>query len=333
MQREIVDRISRGIIGYGIIGAGYAMAASGLAKGNPDRDKDVSYYERYLGKSANAIKTGDRYTTFGNLQPIAMPFGMGAEAQESSKLMSADVAITIIDSIATALDYYSDQPMLQSIQKFLGSRYDGKTVPQRVIDASLELPKQFVPTIFKQVRQIADPYQRETYSENYIDRTLLNPIKDKLPLGISATLPIKSDTEGNDLKNYQGDNNWFNIFANPLQSTSFKPNATQQEILRLYDEAGSKIQIPTAVEKYIDKTKDHPRVTLTAKEFTQYQKMTGQYTMQEFSKMINSDRYRNIKATDKQTIDERRAKLLADIISEAKAKAKLYILKGRGYSK
>jgi hypothetical protein len=227
-----------------------------------------------------------------------------------------------------------EEPIFQSFQDIFGNQYGNKGIGEKLVGGVVKTPQMLVPfsSGLNQLRKITDPYQRELHSENYLMKNLVNPVVNKLP-GLSKTLPVKPTLEGKDSKLYQGRNNFFNIFVNPTQKTEFKPNAIQQEIIRLYDEGGSTIQVPTIVDRYINATKEHPRIDLTGKEYAQYQRRTGELTQERFADIMKRGEYKNARPTKTETADEVRAKMLQGAITKAKAEAKLEILKARGYQK
>jgi hypothetical protein len=200
---------------------------------------------------------------------------------------------------------------------------------------------QFTPTVGKQIAQLRDPYQRETYDPNWVTQ-VLNKTKARIP-GLSETLPAKVDVFGKDIKAFQGKNNVWNVLFNPGYSTEFKPTKEQKEIIRLYEDTGETGHIPIAAEKYIAATKEHPKITLTAKEYTDYQKKIAKYTFNGwstkgklksstgFNGVINSDAYKNAKTDSKSTADAKRVSMLSKIIENAKKQAKEEILEKRGY--
>jgi hypothetical protein len=222
--------------------------------------------------------------------------------------------------------------MVQGARDLLGTKYDNKGMGTRVLEAGMKLPQQFVPTVLKQARQLTDKYDRETYDPSFVKRTLVNPIVNKIPI-LSKKLPIKQTAEGKDVELYQGNNNAFNVLFNPSKTTEFKPNKIQKEILRLYDEGGQKTQVPTLVDRVIDKTQDHPRIELTPKEITQYQKRTGELTTSAFGQLMELNSYKQATSDAIKTADEKRADALATLIENSKKIAKAEILKQRGLPK
>lgn len=327
-QKLFVDRIGRSLTGLGIGILGYAMAKKGVITGKRNEDTDVANYEQSLGKSPYAVKIGDTYHTFDWAQPVSGILAMGADIYFAGKEQK-DAISAISAGVKSAGNTLINQSLFQGIVNL----FSGYNDPVGgLAKTALNAPLQFAPTFTSNIAKQIDPYVRETYDPNPLKQTA-NKFAAKIPFA-SKALPVKVNQFGEEVKQQQGTgpiNKAVNLFLNPSLSTTFKPNETQKEILRLYEEGGTKVQFPTTVDKYIEETKDHPRINLTPSEFTQYQKLTGELTMKKFAEIINTSDYKNTQGNDRYTADEIKAKWLSDLISEAKAEAKREILRSRGY--
>ncbi len=314
MQREIIDRISRGLVGTGLLVAGGMASKKGLLTGAPNKDKDVAAFEKSIGKQPYSVKIGDKYYNYDWGQPISMPIGSGVQfAQKGAE--NSDNLTAGVDAVANALNYYTDQPMLQSLQRFLGSAYDSKSLGQRTLEAALELPKQYIPTVLNQGGQMQDPFQRELYSPNFAKSALINPIKYKLPYA-RETLPVKLDTLGKPLKSFQGKNTPGNVMLNPGTVTTYKPDAVEQMILDVYNKTGSTEHFPRVPQKYIKI--DGKNVDLTPEEYTQLKQIVGEFTRQGFSQI------------DPQADPEVKIKVMINILNNAGKYGRNYIKQKRG---
>lgn len=327
-QREIIDRISRGLIGSSLILAGMEAYKKGLATGAPNKDADVAAFEKNLGKLPYALRFGNNYYTYEWAQPVTMPFAAGTQISASKK-NGSDILSTIIDAGANALNYFADQPTLQAMQRLFGSSNNTKTVGDRVWEAALGFPSQFVPTAFKQATQLFNKEQKNTYSPNLFENNFTNQIKAKIP-GMYNTLPNKIDTFGNVVNNYQGNNNMFNVLFNPGNSTTYNPNDVQKEILRIYDTTGETVQFPRVADKtliYTDpSTKKKVSLNLTPKEYEQYQIDLGKQTEQAFKDTIGNYKY-------SRADDAGKSKILQNVITDTNKKIKDSILRSKGLIK
>jgi polyhydroxyalkanoate synthesis regulator phasin len=335
-QKKFVDTMARSLTGTGLIAAGYMMAKNGLITGARDTSNKVENIETALGKQNYAFKIGDTYRTFDWALPAAAPFAMGADIYNAvAKTKEGQNAA--LKGTESAVNLLFKSTLLQSPARMMSGYSPAASIGSTLLGSTT----QFTPTVGKQIAQLRDPYQRETYDPNWVTQ-VLNKTKARIP-GLSETLPAKVDVFGKDIKAFQGKNNVWNVLFNPGYSTEFKPSKEQKEIIRLYEDTGETGHIPIAAEKYISATKEHPKITLTAQEYVDYQKKIAKYTFNGwsakgklksstgFNGVINSDAYKNAKTDSKSTADEKRVSMLSKIIENAKKQAKEEILEKRGY--
>ena len=102
-------------------------------------------------------------------------------------------------------------------------------------EAILELPSRAIPTFSKQIVDLTDSTQRQTFEYNAPLKTSVNKIKAKIP-GLSKQLAPSVDTMGRDIQKYGGKNNVFNVFLNPANVNSENLSESAQETYRLYKE-------------------------------------------------------------------------------------------------
>lgn len=309
-QRQAVDRLGRGIVGTGLIGGGYELAKNGVATGAANKDKDVAAFNKQIGKQPYGLKLPNGKTlNYDWLQPVSMPFSAGVQMTQGKKGQQFKNAF---ESATNALNFYTDQPMLQSAQRLLGSQNDSKSTGQRLLESQLELPKQLVPTALKQIAQTKDSNVRSTYSPDFLQQALINPIKSKIP-GQSETLEKKYDTFGREVKQYQGDNNLFNTAVNPGNITKNTSTPVDKLVLNVYNQTGDTTIFPRVAPKYI--TKGGKRYDLSSQEYADYQKNIGQETYKQFKGLLTDDYFNSLDSDSK-------AKIMKDIIDDVNKSAR-----------
>ena len=282
-QRAGVDRISRGIVGTGVGALGALSAKAGLLTGAADKDRDMAAMDAQTGKQPYSFKLPNgQYYNYAWAQPMSMPLSGGVQMMQGKK---GQPIKNLKDSAENALNFYTDQPMLQSIQKLLGSQYDSKGIGQRLTDAALTVPNQFVPTALKQVTQMIDPNVRSNYSPDSLQKSTLNPIKSKVP-GLSNKLPVKYDTLGREVKQFQGKNNLFNVALNPGNLTTDKTTPIEKLITETYKATGDTTIFPRVVPQYLMINKQ--RYDLTGKEYAEFQQMVGQGTSNVLNEQLST---------------------------------------------
>jgi hypothetical protein len=335
-QRFFVNTLARSLTGMGLAVTGYLLAKNGLVTSSRDSSNKVENIETALGKQNYAFKIGDKYYSYDWALPASAPIAMGADFYYAES-RTKDGQNAFLKGTESSINLLFRSTMLQGLSRLTAGYSPAASIGQTLLGSTT----QFTPTAGKQIAQLRDPYQRETYDPNWVIQTL-NKTKVRIPV-LSEQLPAKVDVFGNDVKAFQGKNNVWNVLFNPGFTTEFKPNEIQKEIIRLYNDTGSTTHIPVAVEKYIDATKDHPKIILTADEYTNYQKTLAKYTFDGwatkgklksstgFNGIIPSDTYKNVKPDKEDTADEKRIKMLGSIIENAKKQAKAEILERRGY--
>jgi hypothetical protein len=326
LQRAGVDRISRGVVGTGIGALGAIGAKRGLLTGSKAKDYDMAQFDAQNGKQPYSFKIGDKYYNYDFAQPISMPLSAGVQMVKGKK---GQPITNTRDAIANALTFYSEQPMLQSMQKLLGSQYDSKSLGQRVVDAGLTVPNQFVPTALKQITQMNDKNVRSNYSPDGLQKSTFNPIKSKIP-GLSKTLPKKIDTMGNEVLQYQGKNNFFNVALNPGNLTTKKSNDAIKMVEDIYNKTGNTIQVPRIAGNnfnYTDSvTKKTTPIELTSKEVQDLQWYIGQRTAKEYDRIAKQYNKYNNDSDDANKQAAELQKVLTEIYKEGKKR----VLSNRG---
>lgn len=320
-QKLFVDRLSRGLTGTGLGILGYVMAKNGMITGKSNEDKDVANFEQALGKNQYSFKIGDKYYSYDWANPSASMLALGADVYYGGKDKK-----DFISSLTSGAESAGNTFFKQSVLQGLTNLFSGYSPTAGITKALLGSTTQTTPTLSKQIAQYIDPITRETYDSNLIKQTA-NKLISRIP-GASTTLPPKINTMGEEVKNFQGNNSFYNVFINPGFNSEFKPNAVQKEILRIYESTNDKTIFPRVADKSITykpkgKTKSE-KVQLSSDEYVQYQKLLGQKTMELFKNYMNSNSYRLLKG---EKADEVRAKKLSDLITKANDYAKKEILK------
>ena len=305
-QRQATLDIARGLAGSGIIGGGYALAKNGLT--SPDEEmKDYQTKQNYMAKGIrpNAIKIGNKYYSYSQLQPLSSPLASGIGFANSNSLQGA------IDNSLNAL---IDTSMLKGVNNFI-SDINGKngqegSFTNALTNVAANLPSQFIPTSVNQVNTYVDPIVRETYDPNPLKQGVNKAIARTLYL--SKTLPEKVDVTGQPVMKTKstGVKKAYDVFANPIFENEPKRNPVIDEALRLQQSTGEKTALlPVPKKKYKGRE-------LSAEEYHEYSKKLGQVTSNLLEDYMNTPLYnnlsdderiaeiRNIKKIAKSTVEE-----------------------------
>ena len=346
-----IDEMAKGLTGTGIVSLGYLLAKNGILTGKASKDADQRAYDSSAGNSPFSIL--GKYT-YDWMQPFSVPLAVGVEVynalkenpiemkkmdsvvanNDTSRLTEIATALStgLYDALAASGDTVFNMSVLKGIKQLISN-------PEGPVAGLAELPgdyaTQFVPTLAGQVAGVIDPTVRQTYVKGNLPESAKSALMAKTPF-VSKKLQPKQTPFGTDVKRQDnGLSRAFSQFISPgiISVDQGIDPKINKEVRRLSD-IGLKRHIPTMVPNYIEKTQKHPRISLTPKETTQYQKRTGELTLKAFNKVLNSNKYIGAMDSKKKNMDadEVRAEMLAKVIEEAKAQAKSEMLKSKGFN-
>lgn len=286
LQREGVNQLASGILGTGLIGAGYGLAKEGILTGDLSNDYDTSATQRQAGMQPYALRNGDTYRNIDFAQPAASPLMMGADMANGENSLSGVLA-TGINSIA-GNSYLSG---LQDIANTLAYK-DWGGLPSSVIKnyASQLLPFN---SLSNAVNKTIDPTVKDTTSESDLGKEINKAIA-KIPI-LSSKLPQATDTTG-EPKVYSDKNlgsRALSNFITPWNTTEFNPNNVEKKALDIYNSTGDTIQMPRVAPNTIDLGKGE-KYKLTADDKKLYSEMIGdalnkaQYNAEEMQKAMTN---------------------------------------------
>lgn len=301
-QHEFVQSLGKATAGTMLYIIGYALAQAGITTGESDEDKDVAnFMKNTLGINSYSIKIGDTTFTYDWAQPIAAPFAMMANMVQKEK-DGATLGENILSTLDTAGNLLLEQSFMESINTVLNNNEGIATGMQEAI---FDLPARAVPTFLKQITDMVDGTQRQTFVKDKPIESMFNLVKAKIP-GLSQTLAPSVDTMGRDIQKYGGKNNLFNVFLNPANVNTENVSESAQEIYRLYKETGETNIMPRVAPYYVNKKGE--KIILSAQQRTKYQKISGEIIETNVAKLLESTAYQNMS-------DEKKAEVINDIVN------------------
>lgn len=302
MQHKFVQDLGKATAGTMLYVLGYALAKAGILSGESDDDKDVSnFMKNTLGVSSYSINIGGKSFSYDWAQPLAAPFSIMSNINQKQK-EGASLLENLVSSLDTAGSILLEQSFLDSLNTVF-SNNDG--VVTGIEEAVLELPSRAVPTFLKQITDIVDGTQRQTFEYDKPLETAINKVKAKIPF-LSQELAPTIDTMGREVKKYGGKNNIFNVFINPANVNTENVSASAAEIYRLYKSTGNTNIMPRVAPYYINKKGE--KITLSSSQRAEYQKASGDIIESEINKLLTSYQYQDMD-------DARRAEVINDIVN------------------
>ena len=314
MQHKFVQDLGKATAGSMLYVLGYALAKAGIASGKSDDDKDVAnFLKNTLGISSYSIKIGNKSFTYDWAQPIAAPLSIMTNIVNSKNNKGQALQEAILSSLDSAGSILLEQSFLQSLNDVLN---DNDGVVSGMINEMLELPSRAIPTFSKQIADMVDGTQRTTFEYGKPLESAINSVKAKIPF-VSKTLAPTKDTLGRDIKKYGGKNNIFNVFLNPANVNTENISKSAKEIYRLYKKTGDATIMPRVAPYYVNQ--DGEKITLSSKERSEYQKISGEIIESSVSDLLDSDKYKQLSDIDKSSI-------INDIVNYSYNKAREDIL-------
>lgn len=302
MQHDFVQRLGKATAGTMLYLIGLALAKVGITNGESDDDKDTrNFMKNTLGINSYSIKIGGKTFTYDWAQPIAAPLSITANIEKNRK-ENVSTLENILSSLDTAGNILLEQSFMDSINTVLNNN-DG--IVTGIQEAILELPSRAIPTFSKQIVDLTDSTQRQTFEYNAPLKTSVNKIKAKIP-GLSKQLAPSVDTMGRDIQKYGDKNNVFNVFLNPANVNSENLSESASEIYRLYKETGDTTIMPRVSPYYINKNGE--KTILTSEQRAYYQKTSGKIIEDNVKKLLKNRTYNSLS-------DEEKADVINNIVN------------------
>lgn len=313
MQHKFVQDLGKATAGTMLYILGVALAQAGITSGKSDDDKDTAnFLKNTLGISSYSIKIGNKSFTYDWAQPLAAPLSITSNIMTSKNKESA-LLESIIASLDSAGSILLEQSFLQSLNDVLSSN-DGPV--SGLINEVLELPSRAIPTFSKQIADLIDGTQRQTFEYNEPLKSATNSLKAKIPF-LSKTLAPSVDTMGREIKKYGGKNNLFNVFLNPANVNTENISTSAKEIYRLYKSTGETNIMPRVSPYYINQ--DGEKIILNAEQRAEYQKVSGKIIEDNINRLLKTNDY-------KQMSDTKKAEVVEDIVNYSYNIAKKEVL-------
>lgn len=311
-QHQFVQTLGKATVGSMLYVIAYALAKAGIATGASDDDKDTAnFLKNTLGISSYSIKIGDKSFTYDWAQPIAAPLSIMtniANKSDKTKLYEA-----IVGNLDTATSVLMEQSFLQSINEVLNG--NGGAV-ENLLQQVYELPSRAVPTFVKQIADMVDETQRQTYEKDAPIKTAINKTISKIPF-ISQTLAPSVDTLGRNIQKYGGKNNIFNVFLNPANVNTENISKSAEEIYRLYKITGDKTIMPRVAPSYINSKGE--KVILSSQEKSDFQRIAGNIVEESIENLLDNKTYETMS-------DEGKASIINKIVNYSYNKARKKVL-------
>ena len=317
-QRELVQSVSRTLIGSGIMAVSMQAFLAGVITASGDDEDDriteltgkenyainINALIRWLTGNDTTPQNGDLYITYSNYEPLSAIISAAAEMMGAAE-QGDDAGTVAYKGITTWLNTIAELSTLSNFSNL----FEFGDLGGSIIRSISQFPSSFIPTFLKQIAQFFEPTSKSNYSDNYIEKNIINPMKQRIPW-LNSTLESNYDTMGNEKKSYNGSTGLgriYDVFLNTSYTSTVDMDSTEQEIYDLYVSTGLTDHLPLTVKNSF--TYKGEKITLTAKEKAEYQKELGERTAKAYKERMQTKEYQNL-------TDEEKVKDLANILSD-----------------
>jgi hypothetical protein len=304
---ELIDNISAGLTGTGLLFLGMFLARMGLIRGHGEDDEKEKGFKEMMGHQSYSLEVGGQSFTLDWLAPEALPFFVGVNIWEQTGKKDEKVNLsTILQAVSGISEPMMEMSFLQGINdvfKNIGYASSGDTsaLTSVISSAATSYLLQGVPTLLGQFERTGEANRMTTYTEKNDFLTgdmqyTLGKLFSKIPLIDYQQIPYidawgRKEASGTALK--RGLNN----FLNPSYNSTIEESKMEKELLRLFEQTGEASVFPQRADKYF--TVDGKRKDLTAEEYVKYATLKGEKSYKLVTDLVKSEAYKKLSDTDK----------------------------------
>lgn len=319
---DVINSLSKNVVGSTLAFAGYALAKAGFARGSED-DDELDSFQKMQGKQDYAVKIGDKWISLSQLAPNSVPLYMGVmlyEALDGGGL-TWESAYKILGCLNDPL---MDMSMLSGVNDALSDVItygdDGTMVWKVLGNAMMSYLTQGINnSLVGQAEQAWEENRQTVYSDK--DSVLPSNVQYKLGKamgkipGVDYHQQDYVDAWGRTQSNGSAGKRIFDAFINPFYSGTDTTTKVDTELERLY-KAGKNVDgFPNVLPQKAARSTEYVKGTsMTPDEYKQYSIDRGQKSLELVSDFMESDEYKIMS-------DIQRAGVISDLYSLAADRA------------
>ena len=319
---DVINSLSKNVVGSTLAFAGYALAKAGFARGSED-DDELDSFQKMQGKQDYAVKIGDKWISLSQLAPNSVPLYMGVmlyEALDGGGL-TWESAYKILGCLNDPL---MDMSMLSGVNDALSDVItygdDGTMVWKVLGNAMMSYLTQGINnSLVGQAEQAWEENRQTVYSDK--DSVLPSNVQYKLGKamgkipGVDYHQQDYVDAWGRTQSNGSAAKRIFDAFINPFYSGTDTTTKVDTELERLY-KAGKNVDgFPNVLPQKAARSTEYVKGTsMTPDEYKQYSIDRGQKSLELVSDFMESDEYKIMS-------DIQRAEVISNLYSLAADRA------------
>jgi len=300
----VINDISKAATGSALAIAGYLLAQGGIARGSED-DDELAAFQSTQGQMDYSIKLGDTYISLAQFAPNAVPFFMGVKLQEmldeSDGVFSPDDIMAIFGCVS---DPMLEMSMLSGVNDAFDNLSslsgDSDAVMQFAANSILSFMTQGITnSLLGQLEQFTEENRQTTYTakETDFDKFLgkwqykVGQAAAKTP-GIDYHQQDYVDAWGRTQSNGNTAIRAFNALLNPTYGSKDRSTEVDAELERLYKDNKDTEDFPNVFPQKRSRSDVYGDGKLmTADEYLQYSKDSGNMKLELVSDFMESEQY------------------------------------------
>ncbi len=305
---EMIDHISAGLTGTGLMMLGLYMAKEGILRGSGGDDEKKKKFDELQGHQEYALELPNGTSiTLDWLAPEALPFFVGANLYEQMQANNGYLTMSdMLQAASNVTDPLLSMSCLQSLNDVfdaVGYASSGNTnaLTSAVASAATSYLTQGIPTVFGQAERTGESIRMTTYTDK---NKFLTPDMQYALGKASARIPGVDygqipfiDAWGRTENSGGVAARAFNNFANPAYTSKVSGSKMEDELSRLYEATGETKVLPQRAPKSFTVNKENKQ--LTGEEYVKYATKRGQTSYKIASELTGLASYKSMSDGDK----------------------------------
>lgn len=316
---DVINSLSKSLTGTGLFIAGILLAAGKVPgvrlRGGDDDDDKQRAFDDLTGHQAYSLELPNGYSvTLDWLTPGSMPLFMGVELQDL--IEEGDFEWKDLEAALTSIaEPMLQMSMLQGVNDTLDDlKYSEDNLGQLAATLALDyLTQGLTNTLLGQAERTFEDVRQSTYTDKegnlptWLQRQV-GKASAKTPGWDYHQMPY-IDEWGREEETGEPAERAINNFFNPGYVSQVQISSVEKELQRLKDATGSGAVLPSRVEKSLSYTQNDAKgkpvkgpdgketkvsKNLTADEYVQYARTTGQTRRQVLEQLMDSAGYRKL---------------------------------------
>lgn len=305
---EMIDHISAGLTGTGLMMLGLYMAKEGILRGSGGDDEKKKKFDELQGHQEYALELPNGTSiTLDWLAPEALPLFVGANLYEQMQANNGYLTMSdMLQAASNVTDPLLSMSCLQSLNDVFdavgyASSGDTNALTSAVASAATSYLTQGIPTVFGQTERTGESTRMTTYTDK---NKFLTPDMQYALGKASARIPGVDygqipfiDAWGRTESSGSAVARAFNNFANPAYTSKVSGSKMEDELSRLYEATGETKVLPQRAPKSFTVNKENKQ--LTGEEYVKYATKRGQTSYKIVSELTGLASYKSMSDGDK----------------------------------